>query len=242
MRCIHIFTPIAFAIAGLGCIDSAAAGVILGATRIVYPEQSREVSIRLNNEGNVPSLVQTWIDDGDVDATPSTASAPFIIRPPIFRIEGGRAQVLRIQAMGSQFPKDRESLFWFNSRDVAAAAAGQDQSQLHLIVRTRIKLFYRPSGLSAAGAAKAPAQLAWAVVNGSEGHVLEARNPTPYHVNLNRISVGGGDLDIQSGVVPPLASVQYRLTDSQRRSLGDQVTYEFVNDQGGQIEMKAPLN
>ncbi|TIK68119.1 molecular chaperone [Stenotrophomonas maltophilia] len=242
MRCLHIFTPVAFAIAGMAGIDSAAAGVTLGATRIVYPEQAREVSIRLNNDGDIPSLVQTWIDDGDINATPSTASAPFTIRPPIFRVEGGKAQVLRIQAVGGQFPKDRESLFWFNSRDVPAAAAGEDRSQLHVIVRTRIKLFYRPSGLSAAGAAKAPGQLIWTVTKGSSGQILEARNPTLYHVNLNRISVGGGDLDIESGVVAPLASVQYRLTDSQHRSLGDQVTYEFVNDQGGQIELKAPLN
>ncbi len=240
MRRIRTLAPIALAIASLGGADTAAAAVTLEATRIVYPENSREASIRLHNNGGNPSLVQTWIDDGNMNATPSTASAPFVIRPPIFRIDGGKAQVLRIQAIGGDLPKDRESLFWFNARDVPAVAK-DDESRLHLIVRTRIKLFYRPSGLSAAGAAEAPKKLTWALVKNDSGYVLEAKNPTPYHVSLNRIVAGGAALGVESGVVGPMASAQFQLSESAYRALGDQVTYEYVNDQGGQIEMKAPL-
>ena len=57
----------------------ASASVIIDGTRVVYPQKAREVTVQLHNTGDSPSLVQSWVDEGDKDATPDTTSAPFII-------------------------------------------------------------------------------------------------------------------------------------------------------------------
>lgn len=45
--------------------------------RIIYPADSREVSVQLTNRGDVPGVVQVWLDDGDAQSVPQTAAARF---------------------------------------------------------------------------------------------------------------------------------------------------------------------
>lgn len=63
----------------------------------------------------------------------------------------------------SALPKDRESVFWFNVLEVPPkpdAAKAANQSLLQLASCTRIKLFYRPEGLSGIPS-DAPLALKW---------------------------------------------------------------------------------
>lgn len=241
-RHVRYLAPLVFAVASVSVADSAMSAVILNSTRVIFPGQDREVSVRLKNDGETASLVQAWIDDGDADATPSTAKAPFILRPPIFRVDGGREQVVRILFAGESLPQDRESLFWFNAREVPASAASEaHHDRVHVLVRTRVKLFYRPKGLSAGLATKAPTLLKWELVNDGDGPSLRTFNPTPFHVNLNRIDVGNGQLKLDTGVVAPLSSERYALTSQQYHALGSELSIEYVNDQGGAMKLKVPL-
>ena len=52
----------------------ASASVIIDGTRVVYPQKAREVTVQLHNTGETPSLVQSWVDEGDKDATPDSLS------------------------------------------------------------------------------------------------------------------------------------------------------------------------
>ncbi len=65
-----------------------------------------------------PSLTQVWVDDGRVQNQPEKDAAPFIVLPPIVRIEPGKGQSWRLVFNGSRLPQDRESLFWFNLLDI----------------------------------------------------------------------------------------------------------------------------
>lgn len=232
---------------GLGLVASApvSAAVVMEGTRVVFPGDRREVSVRVENQSDTPSLVQAWLDDGDPHATPASANAPFVVRPPIFRIDAGRRQVLRLQQAGEAPPQDRESLYWFNLRDVPATGSSEqssDDASLHLIVRTRVKVFYRPKGLKADGAAKAPHQLQWSVSSNNGGGALTAFNPTPYHINLNRIDAKQGALAIGDGIVKPFSSAQFPLTHSQMADIKQHVSFEYVNDHGGRVTLKTPID
>ena len=68
-------------------ILAAEAGVIIHGTRVIYPAERQEVIVRLENKGNRPALVQTWLDDGDRYSTAATAKAPLSTSPPSFRLE-----------------------------------------------------------------------------------------------------------------------------------------------------------
>lgn len=165
------------------------ASVIINNTRIVYPQNDKEVTVRLESKNQAPVLIQGWLDDGDEHSTPDMSGIPFIAMPPVFRMEPGKQQVIRVAYTGDTLPSKQESLFWFNLLEVPAQSQGAEQSnQLQLAFRSRIKLFFRPSDLPYAVEA-APAKLQWRHTSTEQGQVLEVYNPTPYHVTFEQIEV-----------------------------------------------------
>ena len=167
----------------------AQASVVINSTRIVYPQQDKEVTVRLESKNQAPVLMQVWLDKGDEYSTPDVDDIPFVVTPPIFRIEPGKQHVVRLAYTGETLPSVQESLYWFNVLEVPSQApsAGQN-NQLQLAFRTRIKVFFRPPDLPSAVEA-APAKLQWRSVTTERGVMLEGYNPTPYYVSFDKIEV-----------------------------------------------------
>ncbi|HAV4758803.1 TPA: fimbria/pilus periplasmic chaperone, partial [Acinetobacter baumannii] len=101
---------------GMACLQALIATtghaeIVLHGTRVIYPSDAREVNLQLSNNGTAPSLVQAWIDDGNAKSTPDEANVPFIITPPISRVEPSKGQTLRITALpnASQLNQNKES-------------------------------------------------------------------------------------------------------------------------------------
>lgn len=165
------------------------AGVIIHGTRVIYPAQQQEVTVRLENKGPRPALVQTWLDTGDRQSTPATAQTPFTLSPPIFRIEPHQQQALRLRYSGEPLPTDRESLFWLNVLEVPPLSTdAAQQNQIELSFRTRLRVFLRPQALPYP-VGDAPAKLQWKLVAHEQGFALQASNPTPYHISLASIDL-----------------------------------------------------
>lgn len=165
------------------------ASVVINSTRIVYPQNAKEVTVRLESKNQSPVLIQAWLDDGNEHSTPELGGIPFVATPPIFRMEPGKQQVVRLAYTGEALPSTQESLFWFNVLEVPSQPHGARHSnQLQLAFRTRIKLFLRPHNLPYAVEA-APAKLQWRRVSGEHGQALEVFNPTPYHLTFEQIDV-----------------------------------------------------
>ncbi|WP_191485950.1 molecular chaperone [Pseudomonas sp. FEN] len=165
------------------------ASVVLGGTRIVYPQNEKEVTVRLESKNQRPVLLQVWLDNGDEQSTPDLAGIPFLVTPPIFRMESDQHQVLRLAYTGESLPQERESLFWFNVLEVPSQALDAEQSnQLQLAFRSRIKLFFRPTKLPYEVEAAA-AKLQWRQVSTEQGQALEVYNPTPYHLSFDQIEL-----------------------------------------------------
>ena len=222
----------------LSCGQQAVAGVVIGGTRVVYPAQAREVTVQVDNVGDAPSLVQAWIDSGDPDQTAENSDAPFLLTPPIARVEPGRSQALRVIFTGATLPTDHESLFWLNVLDVAPSpqAGAEEQNYLQVAFRSRVKLFYRPKDLPDS-ANDAPRKLQWRRVEGK----LRVDNPTPYYVTLAEIQTVAAGVD--------------KLVDDKGKMVGpnqqllldaagpfEQVRFITINDYGGRVENLASLS
>ena len=178
----------ALALALFGTIG-AHASVVINNTRIIYPQKDREVTVRLESKNQAPVMIQAWLDNGDEYSTPDLAEIPFIATPPIFRMEPGKQQVVRLAYTGDTLSSKQESLFWFNVLEVPAQAQeGQESNQLQLAFRSRIKLFFRPTNLPY-GVEAAPEKLQWRRDSTEQGQVLEVYNPTPYHVTFEQIEL-----------------------------------------------------
>ena len=98
---------------------SAIADIVISGTRVIYKSNEKSVNVRLENKGNNPLLVQSWLDTGDDSAEPGSITVPFTATPPVSRIDAKRGQTIKLMyTASSPLPKDRESVFWFNVLEV----------------------------------------------------------------------------------------------------------------------------
>lgn len=211
----------------------ASANVVVNGTRFVYPAKQQEISVRISNDGDQPSLVQAWIDRGDPATRPEHADAPFLLTPPIFRVDPGKGQSLRLTFIEEPLPQDRETVFWFNMLDVPPLPTADDGNYMQFAIRTRLKLFYRPEKLSGS-ADKAVDQVSWRLVSGADGTALRATNGSAFHVSLSDLEVqdGGQTYPSQGGMVAPYASHDFPLSGAQAPSASGTVVLHWINDYG----------
>ncbi|WP_010430201.1 fimbrial biogenesis chaperone [Enterobacter mori] len=196
---------------------TANAGVIIGGTRVIFEGAKKEATINITNPDNTPYLIQSWIDMQDG----VSGKAPFIITPPLYRLDGGQKNLERI-VMTSSLPQEQESLFWLNIK--AIPSASKQMNALQIAVKTRIKLIYRPEGLRASTPEEQANKLTWQ----QSGNAIQVNNPTPYVINFNEITLGGRKLDDVTYVLPG-ASARFLLPAGVS---GHSLTFKVINDYG----------
>lgn len=222
---------------------AAQASVVVAGTRVIYNASDSEVTLKLSNAGKSPALTQVWLDKGDPKADPSDLDLPFILTPPLSRIDPDKSQTIRIAYSGEPMPQDRETLLWFNLLEVppkpSAADAGANYVQLAF--RTRLKLFFRPKDLRG-NADDAPGKLTWRLSEQNGKSVLTVANPTAYHVTIIEARIGEGahapKFD-EGDMVEPGGQVVLPLSGTP--AAGGKVSFTTLNDYGGPIKREAAL-
>jgi len=227
-------------------VPEASAGIVIGATRIVFPGEARDVAVRVENKGTEPALVQAWIDDGDDRSTPENAHAPFAITPPIFRIDPGRGHALRIVHIGDQAPTDHEVLYWLNVLEIPPSPdAGKTVNTLQFAFRHRLKLLHRPSGLGVKPAI-APSLLTWSIEVDGAMRRLRVSNPTPYVLSFNEVAVmtdGSPDkpLSLGGGMVTAMGHTNWPWPKGASVPSDATVKFANINDYGAIVSGAAKL-
>ncbi len=208
------------------------AGVSIDGTRIIFPSNSKSVNAQLRNVYDTPALVQAWIDTGDAKKTPKAEDVPFVLNPPLVRIEPHKGQIIRIIPLDtSKLAKDRESIYWFNILDIPPDDPNlSDKNHLSFTVRTRIKLFYRPHQLAMKPTV---AQQSIQFKLDSSSKVLTMSNPTPYYITVLQVESGKAQA-FSSGedamMLEPFSS--HILKNFKVDSTTKKISYEIVNDLG----------
>lgn len=242
----------------LAVAGAAHSKVVIHGTRVVYPAQEREVPVRLSNlSEDAPSVLQVWLDDGNADSTPDKVEVPFVVTPPVFRMDPGAGQTLRLSYTGEALPQDRESLFWLNVLEVPPVQNGGEVEgealamQLQFAYRTRLKTFFRPKGL-VPEAHEAAAALRWSLLpaHGGRNARLQVYNPTPYYVSLSKVVLVDGQARFErkraanadEGMVAPRGSLEIELQGAVG-PVSSTATVELVTigDYGNRVESSATL-
>ncbi|MEG0859900.1 MAG: fimbria/pilus periplasmic chaperone [Pseudomonas sp.] len=229
----------------LACAE-AMAGVVITGTRLVYPAGQKEITVKLNNNGAQPALTQSWIDTGDVKSTPTNSRAPFVLSPPVSRIDPGKGQSLRVMFTGAALAGNKESLFWLNVLEIPPKPQDAEAlNTLQMAFRSRIKLFYRPEGLPGTPT-EAIEQVQWQVVPASKGQglALQAFNPSAFHVSVVELElVVGAQRDRGAdGMVGPGETRQFALEKLKTLPAGNaQVEFNAINDYGALIPTRKAL-
>ncbi|EGH1800931.1 pili assembly chaperone PapD, partial [Salmonella enterica] len=122
--------------------------VKLGATRVIYHAGTAGTTLSVSNPQNYPILVQS-----SVKAEDKSSPAPFLVMPPLFRLEANQQSQLRIVRTGGDMPTDRETLQWVcinavppedEPSDTQAKGATLD---LNLSINVCDKLIFRPDAV-----------------------------------------------------------------------------------------------
>ncbi|MDY1038555.1 fimbrial biogenesis chaperone [Lelliottia sp. CFBP8978] len=197
-------------------IHAAHAGVVVGGTRVIYDGAKKESSLRIENPDKSPYLIQSWVEATDSGAK----KAPFVITPPLFRLDGEQKNILRIVQAGG-LPQNQESLFWLNIKSIPYVA--KKDNTLQIAIKTRIKLIYRPDTLKSNSEATTN-ELRWQ----HAGNKIQVSNPTNYYMNFNSIKVNGKALSNVTFVAPH-ATAQFPVSGGQSSG---QVSWKLINDFG----------
>ncbi|HBH7067125.1 TPA: molecular chaperone [Enterobacter cloacae] len=202
-------------------ITSAAhAGITIGGTRVVYPENKKESSIGIANPDNLDYLVQSWVETEDN----AREKAPFLITPPLFRLDAKQDNVLRIIRTGGNLPTDRESLFWLNIKSIPSSARNENTNTLQIAIKTRIKLLYRPASITGK-----PEDVTTKLTWHTQGNQLIVENPTPFYMNFQEIKLDGKKVD-KATYAKPKAETHFSVPGNiTARS----VSWKIINDYGG---------
>lgn len=228
LRGLRSFVGLLAGVAIAGVMATAHAGVVIEGTRVVVPAEEREVAVRMSNKREYPVLVESWIECPESEG--AACKAPFVLAPPLFRLDPGKGQSLRIfQAPGPK-PTDRETLYYLNVRDIPPKAEGDGVS---IAFRSRLKLFHRPPGL-AVQPGDAPQQLRWFAGDA----VVRVENPTPYFITVIALEPSGGTVqDLDGVMVAPFARIEIPLERGNTLRASQPLHFTIVNDLGGPVRL-----
>ncbi len=200
----------------------AKAGVGLSQTRIIINGDTNISSIIARNTSSEPYLVTNYITEKIGDQTP--IKGVFTLTPNIFRLSPESKSTIKIQMVSTNLAKDRESLFYFHSRNIPSTDKNDDG--VKIAMENIIKVFYRPAHLSIK-----PEEIESKLVVKTNPNGITIENSTPYHINLIGITVNKESLKVNktNNIIKPLSSENFI---SKNKS--GAVNIHIINDLGGE--------
>ncbi|WP_420915556.1 molecular chaperone [Moellerella wisconsensis] len=209
---------------------AAEGGLRLAQTRVVFDAANPNAKIAIKNSSS-----QVYLIKADVINTPEgnaqQPAPPFIVTPPMFRLEKESQNTLLIVRNGtSELPTDRESVFYLSLLAIPAttkanASEGEMTSaQVSVGIRNVIKLFYRPKGLPM-NIETASSKLTFHYQN----QQITVNNPTPYYITLAQLSVDQHPVDVRElgSMIAPFSTNTYPM-----KAHGTHAQWRVITDYG----------
>ncbi|WP_420543030.1 fimbria/pilus periplasmic chaperone [Serratia bockelmannii] len=218
-------------LAGGVLAPTAQAAIALDRTRVIFDGSVQSVSLSVSNQNKqLPYLAQGWLEDEQGNKIQS----PLTVLPPVQRIEPGKPSQVKIQALPAAklLPQDRETLYYFNLREIPPKS--NKPNSLQIALQTRIKLFYRPAAIAPERNA-APWQEQLTLSKQGDKYIVN--NPTPYYVTIvDAASRKGmeGAKGFEPFMVPPKGNVPLTISAG---SVGGSPVLTYINDYGGRPQL-----
>ncbi|MNN03408.1 Chaperone protein EcpD precursor [compost metagenome] len=112
---------------------------------------------------------------------------------------------------------------------------------MQVAVRSRLKLFYRPSGLPG-DLPSAVGKVTWQVQRQGNGYVLRGQNPSPYHISFSSLALHQGSQNVETGggMIAPFSHQDFALPGYSGGN-GGTLRYRWLSDFGAAPEQSIPL-
>lgn len=205
-------------------MTSYAGGIALGKTRIIYPLNAKEASIQVTNSDKENKfLIQSWVENKEGDKISS-----FVVTPPLFVSNPKSEHTLRLTYLGADLPKDKETLYWFNSKSIPSINYEEikEINVLQVAVQSQIKIFMRPLNLPYSSE-EAINHLDFK----KSLNDLLITNNSPYYINIVNLKLG--EHSLPATMVPPKEKVALSI-----KGMNGNISYQTINDYGATTEIK----
>lgn len=207
-------------------VQHAFAAVALDRTRIIYDGSQKTISLNITNQNkDLPFLAQSWIENEQGEKI----KGPLMSLPPVQRIEPGAKSMVKLQSMPDvrMLPQDRESLYYFNLREIPPRS--DKANVLQIALQTRVKLFYRPDSIKPKQNIDDTFQK---ITLTRDGNFWQLNNDTPYYftiINVDSKKSETPNPKFTSQMVNPLTHSRINIDGP---SLGTHPVLTYINDFG----------
>jgi P pilus assembly chaperone PapD len=229
IRTTALFSILLPVLSGLAAMSSQAA-LTVDRSRLIFNEGDKSISVNVTNRNERdPYLAQAWLDDEQE----KKLTGPLMVLPPVQRVEAGGKTRVRLQAVPGTpaLPQDRESVFWFNLREIPPKS--DRPNVLMLAMQSRLKVFYRPKALKVDPMADTVPGTETLTLRREGGRFI-VHNPTPYHFTFveGRSSLKAAGLEgFEPVMVAPKGTLSLPVAAAK---YGTSPVLVFVNDYGSQ--------
>lgn len=224
-RCIafSFFLPL---LVNMVTVSPACASLVLDQNRVIFPASKTRVAIvKVDNPTNSDYLMQSWVEDKN--GKPQEA---IFVEPPLAKIKANHKVALRLTAINQDLEKkNEEQLYWLNVKEVPKLDSASGNPRLAIVMRTRIKVLYRPQTVKA-NMEKAYTRLEWKRTASG----ITVHNPTPYYITFNKVWAGSDESrSFDVDMIAPHADL---IIKSGAAASARQIHFNIINDFGDTSE------
>ncbi|OAT31260.1 periplasmic fimbrial chaperone [Buttiauxella brennerae ATCC 51605] len=213
-------------LAGMAVSSQSYAAISMDRTRVIFNGDQKALSLNIENQNqHLPYLAQAWIEDDKGQKI----DGPLTILPPVQRVEPGAKSQVKIQTLAgiNTLPQDRETLYYFNLREIPPRS--EKPNVLQLALQTRVKMFYRPAAIIPK---KDDIASAWQndLTLTKQGDGYKVTNPSAYYVTLvdARASSASTGNKFKPVMIAPKSTAMLGAAN-----LGSTPVITYINDYGG---------
>ncbi len=225
---LNVASCVVSSLIGLIILSSTANGAVsMDRTRVIFDGSQKSISLNISNSNKqLPYLAQGWIENTEGQKIQS----PLVVLPPVQRLESGQSSQVKIEALPeiNTLPQDRESLFYFNLREIPPKS--DKPNTLQIALQTRVKLFYRPKAIIPE---KNGTPWQEKLIMEKQGDQFIIKNPTPYYVTIINATDNPKSTNAKEFtplMLPPFSQDNLGLKASL---LGSSPVLTYINDFGG---------
>lgn len=206
-------------------------GLSLGDTRLIMDKGMTAAATIFSNRSETAFLTRARVTSLDHRPVPED----FIVTPPVAFCPPGKQTRFQVALIHPEnYPTDRESLFYFETHS-APGSYDEKANTLELSYAFRIKLFYRPEGVTD-NIVSASEDLEWSLKKG----ILSVTNPSKLHVTILTIGVEKNHQKLDDGILPPGVTRTFKLKHTYPDKV--KVRWAAVDDFGSVLQLSETID
>lgn len=208
-------------------------GISFNFTRVVLTEKDKNgVTFKAHNNNPFPVLIQAWGSNldtitGSVLDSSGSEEIPFIVLPPLQRVEPDEDFILRVRFNGKSIKENTESVYLLSFKAIPISKSSSDNELLMTVV-TNLKVFIRNKLYESGGVSSAAHKVSSFWV--PEGIII--KNPTPYWLTLSSMKVDKMEIDkeLLLKMVEPMSSTLYKWDKGKPKEIQVKFIDEYSMD------------